>query len=118
MYEAAPASQGTTARAQPGAGRIGYLLQSRVGPHAEATFLRSFGGDGFHIAELEEQDLPRMAGLVDSYEDLPLGIVDATVIAVAERLELDEIATLDRRHFSVVRPSHTDAFILLPGPPS
>ena len=94
---------------------IGYLLQSRVGPQAEVTFLKSFGDDGFHIVELEEQDIRRMAELVQSYLDLPLGIVDAAVIAIAERLQLTEIATLDHRHFAVVRPSHTDAFTLLPG---
>ena len=37
----------------PVLGEIGYLLQSRVGPHAEATFLKSFGGNGFHVAEVE-----------------------------------------------------------------
>jgi uncharacterized protein len=34
----------------PVLGELGYLLQSRVGPQAEVTFLRSFGGDGFHVA--------------------------------------------------------------------
>jgi len=93
---------------------IGYLLQSRVGPQAEAIFLKSFGGDGFQIAELEGQDIRRMAELVKTYLDLPLGIVDAAVIAIAERLRLIEIATLDQRHFGVVRPTHTRAFTLLP----
>jgi len=102
----------------PVLGEIGYLLQSRVGPQAEVTFLKSFGDDGFHIVELEEQDIPRMAELVQSYLDLPLGIVDAAVIAIAERLSLSEIATLDHRHFAVVRPSHIKAFALLPGPDS
>jgi uncharacterized protein len=98
----------------PVLGEIGYLLQSRVGPHAEATFLKSFSSDGFHIAELKEQDIRRMAELVETYLDLPLGMVDAAVIAIAERLRLTEIATLDHRHFAVVRPSHTPAFTLLP----
>ena len=44
-----------------------------------------------------------------------LGTTDATVIAVAERLHITEIATLDRRHFHAVRPRHTNAFTLLPG---
>jgi len=52
-----------------------------------------------------------MAELVETYLDLPLGMVDAAVIAIAERLRLTEIATLDRRHFAVGRPSHTPAFI-------
>jgi predicted nucleic acid-binding protein len=76
-------------------GEIGYLLQSRVGLQAEVTFLKSFGDDGFHIAELEDQDIQRMAELVKTYIDLPLGIVDTAVIAIAERLRLTEIATLE-----------------------
>jgi len=49
------------------------------------------------------------------YIDLPLGIVDAAMIAIAERLQLTEIATLDHRHFTVVQPRHTATFALLPG---
>jgi uncharacterized protein len=47
------------------------------------------------------------------YADLPLGSVDASVIAVAERLGVMTVMTIDRRHFTVVRPSHVDAFTLL-----
>ena len=59
----------------PVLGEIGYLLQSRVGPQAEVTFLRSSGGDGFTVAELQGTDIDRMAELVETYLDLPLGIV-------------------------------------------
>jgi uncharacterized protein len=107
-------AQGPLLVPSPVLGEVGYLLQSRVGPQAEATFLKSFGGDGFQIAELQDQDIRRMAELVEAYLDLPLGIVDAAVIAIAERLQLIEIATLDRRHFGVVRPNHTRAFTLVP----
>ena len=44
----------------------------------------------------------------------PLGIVDASVVAIAEELGVSEVATLDRRHFTVVRPKHVDALSLLP----
>jgi predicted nucleic acid-binding protein len=107
-------SEGPLLVPSPVLGEVGYLLQSRVGPQAEVTFLKSFGGDGFHVAELVDRDIPRMAELVQTYVDLPLGIVDAAVIAIAERLQLTEIATLDHRHFAVVRPSHVQAFTLLP----
>jgi predicted nucleic acid-binding protein len=56
----------------------------------------------------------RIAELVAGYRDLPLGTVDASVIVVAERLGATEVATLDRRHFSVVRPRHEVALALLP----
>jgi uncharacterized protein len=67
----------------PVLGEIGYLLQSRVGRQAEITFLKSFGGNGFRLAEVEEEDLSRIAELVEQYANLPLGIVDAAVIAIA-----------------------------------
>ncbi|MGH9917869.1 MAG: type II toxin-antitoxin system VapC family toxin, partial [Nitrososphaerales archaeon] len=51
---------------------------------------------------------------VETYADLGLGTVDATVVAIAERLAVAQIATLDRRHFTVVRPAHVAAFELLP----
>jgi uncharacterized protein len=98
----------------PVMGEVGYLLDSRVGPQAEVTFLKSFGDNGFHVAELEDEDLPRMAQLVETYLDLPLGLVDSAVITIAERLGLKEIATVDHRHFRVVRPRHISAFRLLP----
>ena len=55
-----------------------------------------------------------MAELVERYADLPLGAADASVIALADRLDIREIATLDHRDFTVVRPRHVDALTLLP----
>ena len=56
----------------------------------------------------------RMAELVEQYADFPLGGTDASVIAIAERLGVTKVATLDRRHFGPIQPRHTDAFTLLP----
>ena len=55
-----------------------------------------------------------MAELMRQYRGFPLGVADASVIAVAERLEADEVATLDRRHFPAVTPAHMAALKLLP----
>ena len=55
-----------------------------------------------------------MVELVAQYHDLPLGSVDASVVAAAERLGVTEIATVDRRHFTVVRPRHASAFDIHP----
>jgi predicted nucleic acid-binding protein len=52
--------------------------------------------------------------LVVQYADLPLGAVDASVVAIAERLGVTEVATLDRRHFTVVRPRGIGPLLLLP----
>lgn len=93
---------------------VGYMLQTKVGSFAEATFLQAIGDGDLELVDLKAEDGTRMAELVNQYDDLPLGTTDASVIALAERLGLREVATLDRRHFSVVRPRHVEALILLP----
>jgi len=59
-------------------------------------------------------DWLRIAELVARYSDLSLGTVDASVVTLAERLHVRDIATLDHRHFTVVRPLHTEALNILP----
>ncbi len=91
-----------------------FLIERHLGAAAEATFLKSLVPAGLTVEHLTESDLERMAELVLGYADLPLGSVDASVIAIAERLRATTLFSLDRRHFTVVRPNHTDAFTLLP----
>ena len=111
-----PHAEGPLLVPSPVLGEIGYLLQPRAGPQAEVTFLRPSGGDGFKVAGLQGTGTGRMAGLAETYTDLPPGIAGAAVAAIAERPGLTGIATPDRRHFTVIRPRHVQAFTLLPGP--
>ena len=91
-----------------------YLIQRQLGPAAESDFFRSLAAGQIRIEALSPTDLERVADLVAQYVDLPLGGTDASVIAIAERLGQTQIATIDHRHFSVVRPEHVEAFELLP----
>jgi len=86
---------------------IGYMLHRLGGSKVESAFLRSLQNGVFSVLPLTTSDWGRMADLVDTYSDLPLGTSDASVIAVAERLGVTTVATLDQRHFQVVRPRHT-----------
>jgi predicted nucleic acid-binding protein len=96
-------------------GRRGrYLLGRAGGAKIEAAFLRSIVQETLTIVDLELADYERMAELVETYADFPLGTTDAAVVAVAERLGITEVATLDRRHFHAVRARHTEGFDLLP----
>jgi uncharacterized protein len=93
-----------------------YLIARYCGPPVEAAFLGDLGHGAYgSVSPVFPDDLTRMSQLVTQYADLPLGGTDACVIATAERLGTSEIATLDRRHFAIVRPAHVDAFTLLPG---
>lgn len=91
-----------------------YLIGTRLGPAADVRFLGDLAGGAFAVEPVSVPDWLRIAELVGKYRDLPLGTVDASVVAAAERLGIAEVATVDRRHFSVVRPAHVDAFTLLP----
>jgi uncharacterized protein len=94
-----------------------YLIGKNLGAQAEATFLDAFGpGQSLTLGELLPGDLERMAALVRRYADLGLGGTDAAVISMAERLGVTRVATVDRRHFTVVRPMHADSLTLLPDP--
>jgi uncharacterized protein len=93
---------------------VTYLIGTRLGWQAEVRFLGDIAGGSFVLEPVHPADAIRIAELVARYHDLPLGAVDASVIAAAERLTVAHIATTDRRHFSIVRPAHTDSFELLP----
>ncbi len=93
---------------------VAHLVGSRLGANAEVRFLGDLAAGELVVEGVMAGDWLRIAELVSRYRDLPLGTVDASVIAAAERLGITEIATLDRRHFSIVRPAHTDTFQLLP----
>ena len=89
-----------------------YMIGRQVGPEAEATFLAALAH--WRVLAPEPEDWQRIADLVRQYRDFPLGGTDASVIALAERLQTDLIITLDRRHFAAVRPRHCAGFRLLP----
>lgn len=92
-----------------------YLIGHHCGPSVEAAFLNDLAQSRYgRISGVLPEDLARMSQLVSTYADLPLGGTDACVIATAERLRAIEVATIDRRHFTVVRPAHVEAFTLLP----
>lgn len=90
------------------------LLERRRGSHAEQLFLQDVRAGNFTLIESLSADLDRISELVKRYSDLPLGVVDASVIALAERLVITTVVTLDKRDFGVVQPKHVQSLSLLP----
>jgi uncharacterized protein len=93
---------------------VTHLLATRLGVEPEVRFLGDLASGAFAIDTVPAGDWLRIAELAATYHDLPLGTVDASVIAAGERLDIGEVATFDRRHFGAVRPRHVEAFTLLP----
>lgn len=94
-----------------------YLLDRELGPATEAAFLDDVGPASeypYQLVNLLDADLRRMAELVRRYADRRLGATDASIVAVAERLDVKRIATLNRRDFDNVRPTHAAGFDIDP----
>lgn len=91
-----------------------YLATRRVGSAVVRDFYRSIETGFVTHAALEGADVKRAFELTDLYADARIGFVDASIVALAERLRLPRILTLDRRHFSMFRPVGLGYLELLP----
>lgn len=94
-----------------------YLIDRGLGAAAEAAFLDDVGvGDAYpyQLVDLINADLRRMSELVRRYADRRLGGTDASIVAVCERLDIDTVATLNRRDFDNLRPQHRRALTIVP----
>lgn len=88
---------------------ICYLIASRLGHQA----MRHFVNKAVQIEQLTAEDLLRVGEILNQYLDSQLDFTDAAIVAIAERLTINRVYTLDRRDFSIIRPKHCDYFELL-----
>ena len=93
---------------------VTHLAGTRLGTEAEVRFLGDVASGELISEPVHPADWERIAELVARYRDLPLGTVDASLVALAERLGETDVASFDRRDLTVVRPRHCEALTLLP----
>lgn len=91
-----------------------HLASRELGRDAVTTMFDEINRGAYEVEDLTPDDYRRVGEILTSYADLRVGFVDAAVLAVTERLRETKLATLDHRHFSVMRPRHVDALELLP----
>lgn len=93
---------------------VDYWTCKLLGGETWEVFVEDILSGAYLLEPLTVTDLARASALERQYADLDLGLVDASVVALCERLGEEKVATLDRRDFSVVRPNHCDSLRLLP----
>jgi uncharacterized protein len=91
---------------------VTYLMQTRLGARVELAFVRSVAAGELEIEALRQADVDRCCEVMEQRPEL--GFVDASLVAIAERLNVRSIATTDRRHFGTVGPKHVRRFELVP----
>jgi uncharacterized protein len=93
---------------------LDYWCHERLTAAVWLDFLEDLLAGAYRVEAPTYDDLGRCHELQRTYEDLSVGVVDASVLALVERLGESKVATLDHRHFATMRPRHADALNLLP----
>ncbi|MDD5621989.1 MAG: PIN domain-containing protein [Actinomycetota bacterium] len=94
-------------------GEICYMLNSRFGNKIELIFLQEIIKSSFQLELLKDTDILRIIEVLKKYDTLDIGYVDASIVAIAERLKINKILTLDRKHFEIIIPRGFDRFDIL-----
>lgn len=93
---------------------IAFLVRRKLGPHRLPEVIRKLRASQMIWIDPIAADYDRAAEIIERYPEARLDLVDATIAAIAERVKITRILTLDRRDFSVMRPQHCEAFEVLP----
>jgi predicted nucleic acid-binding protein len=93
---------------------VDYWIQQRLHPGVLVALLADIEAGAYLVVDLATSDYGRVRELCDRYADADIGFVDAAVFAIVERLNEPKLATLDRRHFGLLRPRHRESIELLP----
>ena len=93
---------------------LGYLVQRELNTAVLVQFLRAVAGGELRIEQARPADIARAADVLEKYADSGVDFVDYVIVAMAERLGITRILTVDRRHFTLFRPNHCPAFEIAP----
>ena len=92
---------------------VDYLATKYLGERVARNFLEDINQDNFSLLPLELVDLTKAIKIMARYRDLPLGLVDASLLVLAERYSINKILTLDRRHFNLIQSDKVTYFTML-----
>lgn len=98
----------------PAITEVAYLLARDINNQASADFIESLSTTDLTLESPSQEDYSRSAELLKQYADANLDFIDALIVAMAERLNIRRLLTLDRRDFQLIRPKHCPTFELLP----
>ena len=93
---------------------VDYLIGTRLGVTAEIAALRELSGGAWDLATIDSMDLARTVPILERYADHAIGVADASNVVLADRYRTTTVATLDRGHFSVLRPLGGGYFAIVP----
>lgn len=91
-----------------------YLILDRLGPEVELAFLDDLAEGTFIMECLDARGIRAARAVIDRYRDLRIGLAEASLVVLAERLRTRRLLTFDERAFRTVTPLQGGSFTLLP----
>jgi predicted nucleic acid-binding protein len=93
---------------------LDYLVATRVGQAAEVALLKEVAAGTYRLEAFSSSDMKEAADILSTYVDLELGLADASLVILSRRHDVDDLLTLDERHFRTIQPAPGRSFRLLP----
>lgn len=93
---------------------LDYLVATRYGVRAELAVLRELSGGAWDLPAVDGGDLSGIIDVIERHSDQAIGVADASNVLLAARYGTRTIATLDRRHFDVLRSGDGGPFTVVP----
>jgi uncharacterized protein len=93
---------------------LDYLLMRHVGAHAQAALLDEVVRGAYRLESFTAVDVARAGDIMRRYDDLQIGLADASLVVLAERHGITQVLTLDLRHFQALRAGGRKRFRILP----
>ena len=93
---------------------LDYLVATRHGLDAELAALDELTGGAWELPPFDQEDLRRSREVIASYRDQEIGVADASIVVLAQRYRTRTVASLDHRHFDVLRSLDGGCFEVLP----
>lgn len=93
---------------------LAYMVLNELGYSVLIDFLNSLQRGELTIEHFNLSDLARAGEILKKYADNKVDFVDCTIVAMAERLNIQHILTVDHRHFRMFRPRHCEYFTIIP----
>ncbi len=91
-----------------------YLVTRRVGPTAALELLRDVADGAYELAAFGAADVEAAVGVLERYDDLGVGLADASLVVLADRYDTGRVLTFDERHFRALRWRSRRHFRLAP----
>jgi uncharacterized protein len=93
---------------------VDYMATKYLGERVARAFFEDINSGAFSYLGMDASDISKATEIMTTYSDIPIGFVDASVASLADRHKIQNILTLDRRHFDIIQSNQFQYFNLLP----